>query len=402
LGSNETNLKMLDISIDKIIQNKGPFEQVWTIPEVLEAHDPFPGAPYTERKAALRYALEMAAQMPLNELSDAVVLRLDFWKNFRPEKISERRFEYTTKAATTYYWELTINELGIFYKDISGAYTSVLGSIKEQLFSDFWFFGPLYPIPDLALRRQIVGMIKNTFEDADCAAAGAHFEFFEYPPLPAAALQWSEGNHVRSDFVTVREHGIEVGCITWRDSEPYIGFTSFENFLNAPPHPNASITPAIRAAIEAHLGITSKCNRPNNGTQWPLEIPSQPPTPRQKMDKAAALLAQQPDAEEGAKNLIALLEYEDETDYWRNFVFNCCFKLRENQTVQQFVIQKLQGDNEIHFKKAVDVLRVWGIKGVNALLDHDLLNALNWQDATANDPSFREALEKIIKIIQKA
>jgi hypothetical protein len=220
---------MLEISTDKIFQNKGRFEQIWAIPEVLEAHDPFPGAPFAERKAALSHAVEMATQMQ-DELSEAVRLRLDFWKNFRPEKISERRFEYTTKAITTFYWELTINELGIFYKDISGEYSSVLGSIREQMVSDFWFFGPLFPISDLALRRQVVGIIKDTFLDTDCAAADAHFEFFEYPPLPAAVIQWSEGNHVRSDFVTVREHGIEVGNITWRDSEPYIWFMSFENF----------------------------------------------------------------------------------------------------------------------------------------------------------------------------
>ncbi len=382
---------MLEISTDKIIQNKGRFEQIWTIPEVLEAHDPFPGAPFAERKAALSHAVEMATKMP-DELSEAVLLRLDFWKNFRPEKISERRFEYTTKTTTTFYWELTINELGIFYKDISGEYSSVLGSITEQLFSDFWFFGPLCPIPDLALRRQVVGIIKEAFLDTPCAAVDAHFEFFEYPPLPAALLQWSEGNHVRSDFVTVREHGIEVGNITWRDSEPYIWLMSFENFLNVPPRPNASITPIIRAEIEAYLGISSKCNRPDDGTQWPLEIPPKSPTPRQKMDKAEALLLDQPESQEGAEILIALLEYEAETDYWRNFVFNFCFKLRENQTVQQFIIQKLQGDNEIHFKKAVDVLRVWGIKGVNAL---------NWNDATANDPNFRAALEKTTHIILK-
>jgi hypothetical protein len=382
---------MLEISADKIIQNKGRFEQIWTIPEVLEAHDPFLGEPFAERKAALQHAVEMATKMP-NELSEAVLLRLDFWKNFRPEKISERRFEYTTKATTTFYWELTINELGVFYKDISGEYSSGLGCIREQLFSDFWFFGPLYPIPDLALRRQVVGIIKGAFLDTHCAAADAHFEFFEYPPLPAVLMQWNEGNHVRSDFVTVMEHGIEVGSITWRDSEPYIGFTSFENFLNVPPRPNASITPKIRAEIEAYLGIVSKCNRPDDGTNWPLEIPPKPPTPRQKMDKAEALLLQQPESQEGAEILIALLEYETETDYWRNYVFNFCFKLRENQTVQQFIVQKLQGNNEIHFKKSVDVLQMWGIIGANTL---------NWNDATANDPNFREALEKIIKIIQK-
>lgn len=388
---------MLEVSADKIVQKIGSFEQIWHIPEVLETHDPFSGEPFAERKAALRHAVEMASKMP-GELTEGQRLRLDFWKNFRPVKISERRFEYTTKATATYYWELTINELGVFYKDISGEYHGTPGIIGEQLFADFWFFGPLYPIPDLAIRRQVVGILKDTFLEADCPAAGAHFEFFEYPPLPAQVVQWSEGNHVRSDFVTVREYGVEVGSTTWRDAEPSIWFVSFENFLNVPPHPNASITPEIRAAIEAHLGILSKCNRPNDGTHWPLEIPPKPPTPRQKMDKAEALL-KQPDSDEGAEILISLLEYEAETDYWRNYVFNCLFNLRHNKTVQRFIVQKLQGDNEIHFKKAVDVLHMWGMKGDKALSDRDLLRALNWDDATANDLNFREALEKTIHII---
>lgn len=99
--------------------------------------------------------------------------------------------------------------------------------------------------------------------------------------------------------------------------------------------------------------------------------------------------------------MLALLEYEAEDSYWRNFVFNYCGKLRGNKRVQNFIVECLQGDNEVPFKKAVDVLSMWGIYGDNAFQNRALLLQLNWEDATANDPNFREALEVVLKNIPK-
>ena len=99
--------------------------------------------------------------------------------------------------------------------------------------------------------------------------------------------------------------------------------------------------------------------------------------------------------------MISLLEYERFTDYWRNYVFNSLFKLRNNKTVQHFIIEKLKGDYKTHFEKSVDVLRAWNYRGDEDQLDRNLLNELNWDDATAHDPNFRSALDKTIKIIQK-
>ena len=119
------------------------------------------------------------------------------------------------------------------------------------------------------------------------------------------------------------------------------------------------------------------------------------------MDLAEALL-QDPNSEEGAEALIALLVYETESDYWRNYVFNRMFKLRDNKRIQQFVLECLDGDNEIWFKKAADVLSAWGFfYGDTLLADRNLLLRLNWDDATANDPDFRDALAKTQKIVLK-
>ncbi len=389
---------MFHFTENGIVQETVIGPKTWPIPELLETPNPLAGEPLAERNAALQKAAEMVSEN-LAELSETARLHLYFWKNFRPGKISERTYIYPTSATSNNRWELKINELGLFYKDVSGEYDSRLGWVSEQLFSDFWFYGPLQPMPDLRLREKIIGIVRDAFLRSDCPAAAAHFELFEYPALTVSDLNWSEGDHVRRDFVDVRAHGIEIGYLTFRDSEPSRGFLSFENFLHEPPRPFSAITPEIRAEIEQFLGKKSTFGLSKNAP--PPPEPPKPPTPREKIDLSESLLKTDPKSERGAETLISLLEFEDESDYWRNYVFNCFFKLRGNRTVENFIIQKLRGDHEIHFKKAVDVLSMWGMYGDKALNDRTLLLNLNWHDATANDPDFRAALEKTIKIINQ-
>ncbi len=368
----------------------------WSLPELLETPDPLSDLPLAERNAVLRKAAEMLGE-PSNELSETARLQVDFWKNLQPAAISERTYLYSSTADSAKRWELTVNALGLFYKDLSGEYYYPPGHVSEQLFSDFWFYGPLQPLPELKLREKVIGMIRDAFLNPDCPAAGAHFELFEYPALTDSGLYWEEGDYKRKDFVTVRSHGIESGYSTWRDTQPLVGFISFERFLNEPPRPYTSITPEMRAKIEQFLGRKSVFNR----TKIETPEPPKPPTPREKMDLAETMLKADPKSEKGAEILISLLEYEAEESYWRNYVFNYFFKLRGNRLVENFVLECLQGDNEIHFKKAVDVLQMWGFYGDKSLQDRTLLLQLNWEDATANDPEFREALEKVTKIIQQ-
>jgi hypothetical protein len=44
---------------------------------------------------------------------------------------------------------------------------------------------------------------------------------------------------------------------------------------------------------------------------------------------------------------------------------------------------------------------MWGFYGDKSFQNRALLLSLNWEDATANDPAFREALDITIKMIQK-
>lgn len=465
---------MLDLVESTIVQTSGGQVKKWTIHELLETPDPLPNEPLAERNAAMRQVVEMAMEQ-YEYLSETALLRYDFWKQILPQRISEQRFEYTTKVTDTYHWELVINSLGIHYKDISGEYTSMHGMVSAQLFSDFWFYGPLLPIPDLHLRKQLVATIRNAFVQAGSPASYKHFDLFEYPKQPVSPMHWSFGDHNASDFITVRDYGIEIGVMNWHDGLVYLKFLSFENLLTMPQEEDSIITPAIRAEIEKilvpktppkakkysatpHDNTESKRLFMDNGGQthyiyldgygdvynatsneesaWRAELiefytrrlseEDNEPTlahivrglrlngvknvgdlifevaktasPKAKQT-FAKMLIEQFDEERGAETLISLLEYETETDYWRNHVFNMFFNMRNNQTVQNFIIQKLRGDNEIYFKKSVDVLRMWGLKGDKMLEDKILLNGLNWNDTTTNTPNFGKAIEKVIKII---
>ncbi|HAC25371.1 MAG TPA: hypothetical protein DCE81_10690, partial [Cytophagales bacterium] len=257
------------------------------------------------------------------EFTEMARLKADFWLQFNPEKISERTYLYSSSPGSNKQWELTINGLGVIYKDISGEYYYPPGKVTEQLFSDFWFYGPLQPVPELSMRKKIIELIREAFQDPDCPAAGAHFELFEYPAPTDSGLYWEEGDHVRSDFVAVRSHGIESGYSTWRDVQPMVGYLSFERFLHEPPPPYTSITPGMRAAIEQFLGRKSTFN---HAVQEVPPSPPKPPTPREQMDLAEHLLKSDPSSEKGAEVLISLLRYEIEESYWRNYVFNYCYK----------------------------------------------------------------------------
>ncbi|MDX2249841.1 MAG: hypothetical protein SF052_23860 [Bacteroidia bacterium] len=384
------------------------------------------------------------------DLSETARLNYDFWKQLQPNRISEQRFEYTTKVTDTYHWELTINGSGLYYKDVSGEYNPLRGAVSEQLLSDFWFYGPLLPIPDLYIRKQLVAIIRNAFIQAGSPASYKHFDLFEYPTLPISPLQWVFGDHHANDFIIVRDYGIEMGATNWHDGLVYLKYLSFENFLTIPPREDSLITQEIRAEIEALLARKATRKRaedvlaPNdnaeskrlfmdNGGQihyihrdgfgdvykatakeeatWRAELidhykrrlleednestllhitqglafngvknvgdllfeAAKTANPKAKQT-LAKILVEQFDAELGAKILISLLEYEAESDYWRNYVFNSFFNMHDSQTVQNFIAQKLRGDNEVHLKKSVDVLRMWELKGHKTLSDKNNQN----------------------------
>lgn len=384
---------MLTFEADHVLQKTDWSEKRWTFAEVLEAASPFYGAPLSELNPVLQKVAALASKKPL-ELSETARLHLEFWLNFQPVKIPEQNFVYKTGDTSGNRWLLVVNESGLLFHDLSNQYSAPQYSLTEQSFCEFWFYGPHRPLPDLPIRKQVVALLKGAFANPDCAAAQAHFELFEYPKKSLEGLSWSEGDHVRRDYFSVIRYGIEMSHTTFRDGPSGTGYLSFERFLSLPPGELGFISPEIREKIEEYLERASRFSPPK-----PLEAELKPLTPREKMDMAESLF-QNPESEAGAEILISLLEYEAESDYWRNYVFNRCAKLRDNRRVQQFLADCLRGDNVVWFGKARDVLMFRGLQlGETALADRGLLLGLDGEKALAKDPDTLAFIEKAVKII---
>lgn len=225
---------------------------VWPFARVLDTAEPFPVEPLADRMRVVRAAAAWAADTR-PELSPRAQQLANFWQHFDPERVAERVYPYRLSSADTAPWTLTINRHGLFYRPPdNGPNTYYMGG-EGQLFSDFWFYGPDGPIPDLVLRREIVERVRRAFTDRHCAAASAHFALFTYPTGPIDRLHWQTGDHVRTDELTVRRIGIEMNYWTFRDPPGRPGFLSFERFLHLPPERLSWIEPTQRAAIEAFL-----------------------------------------------------------------------------------------------------------------------------------------------------
>jgi hypothetical protein len=259
---------MLQFNGNTIQQNTPGFEKNWSIPALFETYNPLPGEALSTRNDAMRRGVEMAMDV-YSDLSETARLRYDFWKQIRPERIEAEEFVYSVKIADTYQWTLTINAEGLFYKDFSGQFSPKPGTVYEQLFSDFWFYGPLMPLPDLHTRKWIIAKIRNAFIQAGSPASYQYFQFFEYPNFLVSPLQWTDGDDKVSDFVSVRDFGIEWGRTNWRDGLVYLNFLSFEHFLNVPLPEYVPITPEMRSEINALINAQlasekAGSNRPND------------------------------------------------------------------------------------------------------------------------------------------
>ncbi|MCB9340634.1 MAG: hypothetical protein H6577_21130 [Lewinellaceae bacterium] len=461
---------MIIFQQNTILQNLHGRDRIWTVPELLECYEPLDGEPLAVRLQAMQQAVFWGEEL-YSDLSEAAQLRYHFWKQLRPERIEERKYEYSVTIRDTYRWELTVNSKGLFYKDLTPMYGQQPGQVYEQLFSDFWFYGPLMPIPDLDDRKWAVSQIRNAFLQIG-PVSQKHFELFEYPKLPIDRF-WEEGDHNAKDFVNMRYFGIEAGRTNWHDGLVYISFISFERLLADPKPLERLISPAIQAEISGHLSDRHK-KQPreepdptkarmkqmymeNGGMHhyilrehgdsyvpnpvdefiWRRELLDKmtqrletidhysglnyiaavmryhgvpdveeqflkaAATPNLKARQAIAqVLDEQFQSEKAVDVLRSLLQFENEESYWRDYVFSSFGRMRQNRAVQRFIIQCLRGDHEIHFKKAVDVLVLWGMKGDTALMDRQLLLSLKWEDACAADPDFNQSLSKVIRIIE--
>jgi hypothetical protein len=97
---------------------------------------------------------------------------------------------------------------------------------------------------------------------------------------------------------------------------------------------------------------------------------------------------------------LSLLEFEDGSDYWLQYVFHQLANMPDHPHVKKFVWECLNGQDERKFKKAVGILQYWGMQGDHFYQDKSLITALSWEDAIADNPDFHAALRKLNKRLQ--
>ncbi|MEZ4926026.1 MAG: hypothetical protein R3A50_07105 [Saprospiraceae bacterium] len=463
---------MITIKENQIIQELPGMDYTWTVTDLLTSCRPLSDEPLSTRMKTMQDEVLAMAESVFTELPENALLCYHFWKQLRPDRIETQKYKYSVSAESeTPEWELTINSKGLFYKDLSAMYCQQAGEVQEQLFSDFWFFGPEKPIPDLSIRQKVVAQIRNAFLQIG-PVAQQHFQLFEYPKL-RKERHWQEGDHKRKDYVTLRPFGIEISAENWHDGLMYNDFISFERMLTNGKQLERFISPDIQKAIREHLSVKDKVTvreepdpqkaamrqiylenggmshhiarehgdsysaSPIDELIWKRELIDDLKQRLEKIDHYSGLLfiAQVmqyhgvPDAEElfikaankpnlKARQAIAQIlkeqfhseaaadiihsmrEYKDEDNYWWDHAFSSYGRMRDNKAVQNFIIQCLRGKDERHFKRAVDVLVMWGVKGDVALTDRPLLLSLNWNDAIAQRPEFMASLDTVIKIIE--
>ncbi len=246
---------MITITENQVVQQTGEKTTTWTIPEVLAMYDPFTNEPLTHRNAAMQ-TISAMADVHHAALSETARLHADFWNQCAPYLIKEEQVAYTIQITNKYKFSLTLNEIGLYYKDLSGLYGGLPGRVYEQMIGDFWFYGPLLPLPDWVTRKRLLTNIKNAFKNPNCRAAQIPFPLFEYPKQITGPLLWEDGDYKASNFVALREYGIETGRTTWYDGLVYLNFVSFEHFLSLPPHKYPDINPNIREAVTDYLALS--------------------------------------------------------------------------------------------------------------------------------------------------
>jgi len=391
-------------------QTGAEVEKIWSIPELLETFDALSEEPLDERIALFRQIVPLAQKM-YGDLSETARLRCDFWKNLQPWLIESRKFEYTVKISDTYRWELEVSAEGLFFKDISGKYRTA-GKVWAQLFSDFWFYGPLMPLPDLKMRKQVLAQLQNAFERKDGALYDSHFQLIEYPSYANPPI-WEDGDYQVSDFVIMRDFGVDYGRQNFHDGLVYQGFISFEQCLHRNYIPDWAIPANALRNIKNRLrGIEEPepeevfsekiaeekqkpaRKTPETETEW-LELAATG-NDRDKQEAAWALWENYRN-EKSVEILIGFLPNED--SYWRDYVFNTFAKMPDSRAVRAWILKCLNGGDAVYFRKSVNVLRMWGLFGNPRLNDENLLHPLNWAEKEMHTVTFREALKKVSKIL---
>ncbi len=247
-------------------------EKTWTVSQFLESRNPLGDMPL-ETQNGIFEEVAQYAQDYYDELSEKARQHYDFWKNIKRSRIESRTFQYTCHSISqAQSWEVTIQEDGLFYKDLSGVYKSPHESLP-QLLSDFWFHGPAWPVPELDTRKWLISFIRNSFLQVGGKAYDNPFPLFTYPKQ-ANPKQWNQGDYHSGSFVMLLSYGVDFGTHNFHDGLTSRGFLSLENCYTRPAAFTQLIDEPIIEEINTYTWQAIHKNRENRAN---VPIPQPPP-----------------------------------------------------------------------------------------------------------------------------
>ncbi|MCC6460322.1 MAG: hypothetical protein IT260_07610 [Saprospiraceae bacterium] len=370
-------------------------EKTLTISELFETYNALGDEPLAQQNDLFRQVLDAALDQ-YRELSETARLHYDFWRNLMPQHIETRTFSYTTKVTHTYQWELSITPEGLLYKDLSDAYSPYRKVEKVQGFSDFWFYGPVLPMPELETRKWAQAILRNTFRQVGGAAYNAPFPLLDYPRLDNPR-HWSFGNYKASDFVNMRDYGVDYGSENFHDGPVFLGFISYEQCLTRPAFARDQLGEEPWSTVVEFLRPGSALLTPNPVAEGTTTAPL---SATERQEQSNVLWNEHRD-EKAVVLLLELLQEDDPEHYWRNYVFNTLFDMRESRKARAWMVRCLEGDNEVYFNKAVEVLHMWGMTGEYEFAEPELIRSLRWSARQAGDSNFVAARQSAIQLLNR-
>ncbi len=385
---------------ENIVISKSGKNEILNLNAVLESWKPLSSEPLLDRIEFFKHLAHdpEISNLLLSEFSLKVI---EFWNNFIPDLLPGILRKYILTSGSTHHWEIQAGPGGLFFKDIDGHY-GFPPKTYEQIFSDFFFFGPPVPIPDVELRIELLKFIQMAFTKPLNPVSSMHFPLFEYPKLITPQL-WESGDWKSGSFVRMGDDGVHFGETNWRDGLSFISFISFEQIIQRTDIPDWAISPEILLEIRLHLmaEVPNLKIRPEVRAQMEnfqlkstAEVKKEEDTnsPGYRLDQALKMWKEDKD-EASVEIFIGLLAETD--SYWTNIVFSQFGRMFESLKVKKFIRECLLGNDEKLYKKAFGVLQLWHIHGDMPWLSREIFMALDWQEKLKNDPIFKYNLERV-------
>lgn len=223
-------------------------KMAWTIPQLFSSYAPLSFLSLHDQNDLLSFL----ANVPLeDDFNGVAALNHEMWKHTDHIVLQPATYSYETKISHVSKWKLEVTGAGLAYYDLLFHYGHKPGPSYQTL-NDFWFFGPLYPIPDRELRQKLITHLAVAFRETGFEAVDSHFDIIDYPQFISPPM-WTEGNHIASDFIIVRNYGVEYGRENFHDGLVSLGYVSFEHCLTRNDIPSWMLTPEIQAEIKSYF-----------------------------------------------------------------------------------------------------------------------------------------------------